>query len=57
MAKKRPVYEQPEFLSADPEIAGFAERYLAIRGTTPRTREAYHRQGSAYPLRQCSNSR
>ena len=43
MAKKRPVYEKPEFLSADPEIAGFAERYLLIRGTTPRTREAYQR--------------
>jgi integrase/recombinase XerC len=43
VAKKRPVYEQPEFLSLDPEIAGFAERYLAIRGTTARTREAYQR--------------
>ncbi|MDQ6944413.1 MAG: tyrosine-type recombinase/integrase [Candidatus Eremiobacteraeota bacterium] len=43
MKKRGPVYEKPEFLSLDPEIAGFAERYLAIRGTTPRTREAYQR--------------
>ena len=43
MAKKRPVYDKPEFLSGDPEIAGFAERYLLIRGTTARTREAYQR--------------
>jgi len=43
MKKRGPVYEKPEFLSADPEIAGFAERYLAIRGTTARTREAYQR--------------
>lgn len=43
MKKRGPVYEKPEFLSHDPEIAGFAERYLAIRGTTARTREAYQR--------------
>src|ERR1700736_373833 len=44
MAKRQtPVYEAPEFRSADPEIATFAERYLLIRGTTPRTREAYQR--------------
>ncbi|HWT07357.1 MAG TPA: tyrosine-type recombinase/integrase [Xanthomonadales bacterium] len=43
MKKRGPVYEKPEFLSLDPEIAGFAERYLAIRGTTARTREAYQR--------------
>src|SRR6202790_1926175 len=43
MKKRGPVYEKPEFLSLDPEIAGFAERYLAIRGTTSRTREAYQR--------------
>jgi integrase/recombinase XerD len=44
MGKKRgPVYEAPEYLSADPEIAAFAERYLLVRGTTPRTREAYQR--------------
>jgi integrase/recombinase XerC len=44
MGKKRgPVYESPEFRSADPEIARFAEQYLLIRGTTPRTREAYQR--------------
>jgi integrase/recombinase XerC len=44
MAKKRtPVYEAPEFRSGDPEIARFAEQYLLIRGTTPRTREAYQR--------------
>ena len=44
MGKKRgPIYETPEFLSADPEIVRFAEQYLAIRGTTPRTREAYQR--------------
>ena len=49
MARKRgPVYEAPEFLSADPEIAAFAERYLAIRGTTPRTREAYQRDLEHY---------
>lgn len=41
--KRAPVYEAPEYLSADPEIARFAEQYLAIRGTTPRTREAYQR--------------
>lgn len=44
MARARgPVYEAPEYLSADPEIAAFAERYLILRGTTPRTREAYQR--------------
>ena len=44
MGKKRgPIHEAPEFLSADPEIVRFAEQYLAIRGTTPRTREAYQR--------------
>ncbi|HEV3087778.1 MAG TPA: tyrosine-type recombinase/integrase [Candidatus Elarobacter sp.] len=44
MGKKRgPVYESPEFLSADPEIAAFSEQYLAVLGTTPRTREAYQR--------------
>jgi site-specific recombinase XerD len=43
MKKRGPVYEKPEFLSLDPEIAGFAEGYLAIRGTTSRTREAYQR--------------
>lgn len=49
MPKKRgPVYEAPEYLSADPEIAAFAERYLALRGTTPRTREAYQRDLEHY---------
>ena len=44
MGKKRgPIYENPEYLSADPEIARFAEQWLALRGTTPRTREAYQR--------------
>ncbi|MDB5071558.1 MAG: tyrosine recombinase xerC, partial [Candidatus Eremiobacteraeota bacterium] len=44
MSKKRAtVYEAPEFRSADPEIARFADQYLLIRGTTPRTREAYQR--------------
>jgi site-specific recombinase XerD len=37
------VYEAPEYLSADPEIARFAEHYLLVRGTTARTREAYQR--------------
>ena len=40
---RKAVYEAPEYLSADPEIAAFAERYLLIRGTTSRTREAYQR--------------
>ncbi|HTD33243.1 MAG TPA: tyrosine-type recombinase/integrase, partial [Candidatus Elarobacter sp.] len=40
---RKAVYDAPEYLSADPEIAGFAERYLLIRGTTARTREAYQR--------------
>ncbi len=40
---RRAIYEAPEFLSADPEIARFAEQYLALRGMTPRTREAYQR--------------
>jgi integrase/recombinase XerC len=49
MGKKRSaVYEAPEYLSADPEIARFAEQYLAIRGTTPRTREAYQRDLEHY---------
>ena len=44
MARARnAVYEAPEYSSADPEIARFAEQYLTIRGTTPRTREAYQR--------------
>jgi integrase/recombinase XerC len=44
MGKKRgAIHEAPEFLSVDPEIVRFAEQYLAIRGTTPRTREAYQR--------------
>ncbi|MBV9441009.1 MAG: phage integrase N-terminal SAM-like domain-containing protein, partial [Candidatus Eremiobacteraeota bacterium] len=42
------VYEQPEFLSADSEIARFAEQYLTLRGTTPRTREAYQRDLEHY---------
>jgi site-specific recombinase XerD len=42
-ARRGAVYEAPEFLSADPEIAAFAERFLVLRGTTPRTREAYQR--------------
>jgi site-specific recombinase XerD len=41
--KSATVYEAPEFRSADPEIARFADQYLLIRGTTPRTREAYQR--------------
>ena len=44
MGKKHgPIYDTPEYLSADPEIARFAEQWLALRGTTPRTREAYQR--------------
>src|ERR1700684_4433011 len=43
MATRKAVYEAPEYLSADPEIARFAEQYLLVRGTTPRTREAYQR--------------
>src|SRR5579884_3557910 len=44
MARKRgPVYEAPEYLSADPEIAAFVHGYLLVRGMTPRTREAYQR--------------
>lgn len=43
MARRRTIYEAPEYLSADPEIGRFAEQYLALRGTTPRTREAYQR--------------
>src|ERR1700736_6755529 len=44
MGKKRgAIYENPEFASADPEITRFTEQYLAVRGTTPRTREAYQR--------------
>jgi site-specific recombinase XerD len=41
--KRGPVYESPEYLSDDPEIAAFSEQYLTVRGTTPRTREAYQR--------------
>lgn len=49
MGKKRAaVYEAPEYRSADPEIAGFADRYLTLRGTTPRTREAYQRDLEHY---------
>lgn len=49
MGKKRAaVYEAPEYLSSDPEISRFAEQYLAIRGTTPRTREAYQRDLEHY---------
>ncbi|GAC1615725.1 MAG: site-specific tyrosine recombinase XerD [Candidatus Elarobacter sp.] len=46
--KRAAVYEAPEFRSADPEIARFADQYLAIRGTTPRTREAYQRDLEHY---------
>ncbi|HTJ26926.1 MAG TPA: tyrosine-type recombinase/integrase [Candidatus Limnocylindria bacterium] len=49
MGKKRSaVYEAPEYRSADPEIARFADQYLALRGTTPRTREAYQRDLEHY---------
>jgi site-specific recombinase XerD len=41
--KRGAVYEAPEYLSGDPEIARFAEQHLLVRGTTPRTREAYQR--------------
>jgi len=47
-SKRGPVYEAPEYLSADPEIAAFAERFLILRGTTPRTREAYQRDLEHY---------
>jgi site-specific recombinase XerD len=43
LKKRGAVYEAPEYLSDDPEIARFAEQYLLVRGTTPRTREAYQR--------------
>jgi site-specific recombinase XerD len=43
MKKRGAVYEAPEYASADPEIARFAEQHLLIRGTTARTREAYQR--------------
>ncbi|MGD1067178.1 MAG: tyrosine-type recombinase/integrase [Vulcanimicrobiaceae bacterium] len=44
MASKRAaVYEAPEYVSGDPDVARFAEQYLLVRGTTPRTREAYQR--------------
>lgn len=48
MRKRAAVYEAPEYRSADPEIARFAEQYLLIRGTTPRTREAYQRDLEHY---------
>ena len=43
MKKRSAIYENAEYRSADPEITRFADEYLAVRGMTARTIEAYQR--------------
>ena len=43
MKKRSAIYEAAEFRSGDPEVSRFLDEYLAVRGMTPRTCEAYQR--------------